>query len=222
MLVREYLQHTGLTKEQLSEILGHKTTSMVTKKFDVEMPVRWSRKLDLLDGTSTVLPSDEEDTEDLSATPDLNTGPVEVDPDYWDTPGRDSDQAPQYESGETVVGPQRIKLTTVEGYIKMVYGGAATIAKSRGDEIAADTINRYSDQFSEAWIEYIKSNPQFMEYLEKLMIGTPLGNLIGVHVIAVGSYVFARAAAREIGAAFAAEAANDNGASGNPSPDFVA
>jgi hypothetical protein len=216
MLVRDFLNASGLTKDQLADILGHKTTSMVTKKMDVEMPVRWGRKLEELDGVPLTAVG-EETTESFDARP-LNDPPTV---DEWENIGRDSDNDPLKPQGaETVVGPQRIKLTTVEGYITQIYSGAAYIAKSRGDDIAADTITRYSPQFAEAWIDYIKSDPRIMEYLEKMMIGTPLGNLIGIHVIAIGSYAFARIASREIAEALIRE--GEQGANFNGSDNFSA
>jgi len=209
MLVREYLYQSGLTKEQLSEILGHKTTSMVTKKMEVEMPKRWARLLDSKDGSPAVGETEPEfDARAHNPT------------DEWEDIGREFDGDPKpSDTSSTVVGPQRIKLGTVDKYIRDIYGGAAWICDSRGDDIAADVIRRYTPEFSEAWIEYIKSDPRIMEWLERLMVGTPLGNLIGVHVVAVGSYVFARAAARQIAESLRQESAVNGSAAeypGNP------
>lgn len=212
MLVRDYLNSSGLTKEQLADTLGLKTTSSVTKKMDAEMPKRWERLLDSLDDSPlTAVGGDSPESESEARSQN----------DDWERTGRDSDSAPNKPTdGETVVGPQRIKLATVEGYIQQIYGGAAYIATQRGDELAADVITRYSPEFSEAWVDYIKSDPRILEYLEKLMIGTPLGNLIGVHVIATGSYVFARVAARQVAAAYAADL-NGNGAGDETAADSV-
>lgn len=211
MLTREYLHQSGLNAVELSEILGHKTTSMITKKMDVEMPKRWVRLLDERDGTPTAVGSEpESDARTHTVTENGETD--------WEGEFRaaESPDPTKPDEAETVIGPQRIKLTTVEGYIAQIYGGAAYIAENRGDELAADVIRRYTPEFSEAWIEYIKSDPRLLEYLEKMMIGTPIGNLVGVHAIAIGSYVFARAAARQVATAYA----NDNGAAnestGNP------
>lgn len=211
MLVREFLHESGMTKEQMAEALGHKSTASVTKKMETEMPKRWARLLDDADSSSLSAVGDGE-AESTTSAPNLND-------DWEEVSGRDGDQTPHKpEDASPVVGPQRIKLTTVRGYIEQIYGGAAYIAENRGDEIAADTIRRYSPEFADAWINYIESDPRIMEYLERLMIGTPLGNLIGVHVIAAGSYVFARATAREIARAFAAEQASVNG-SGSQTAD---
>lgn len=199
MLTRDYLKQSGLTTFQLAEILGHKTTSMVTKKIDVEMPKRWERLLDLESNPPAVGLGDE--SEARSQNPDEEFRQGENDPHIPD-------------DGVRVIGPQKIRLDTVEGYIKQIYAGAGALARNRGDELAADVIDQYSPQFAEAWIDYIQSDPRFMEFLERLMIGTPLGNLIGVHVLAIGSYTFARVAARQLAGAYA-EAEFANNGSGN-------
>lgn len=203
MLTRDYLQQSGMSSVELSEILGHKTTSSITKKMDVEMPKRWVRLLDERDGATSAVGTNSND----GARTHIDSPPIgENGETDWEQEFRTEQDAPRIPGDtEPVVGPQRIKLSTVEGYIQQIYGGAAYIAESRGDELAADVIRRYSPEFSEAWIDYIRSDPRLLEYLEKMMIGTPIGNLIGVHVIAIGSYAFARAAAGQIATAYAEE-----------------
>lgn len=208
MKTSDYLHQSGMTPAQLAEILGHKTTSMVTKKMDVEMPKRWVRMLDSSDTATSAVGSDSESD---ARTHTNSDDEIKFSDEEFEDLFRKSDEPRMPEDTIPVVGPQRIKLTTVEGYIQQMYGGAAFLARSRGDDIAADVIERYSPEFAEAWINYIQSDPRVMQYLEKMMIGTPLGNLIGVHVIAIGSYVFARAAAREITARFSEQEPNYNG-----------
>lgn len=190
MLVRDYLQQSGLTTFQLAETLGHQTTASVTKKLDAEMPKRWARLLDLESDASAVVPDPEPDAR-------AHTGPPE------DEFRQNENDAHMPDDGVQVIGPQRIRLDTIEGYIQQIYGGAAALCRSRGDLLAGEVIDNYSPQFSEAWIDYIRSDPRILELLEKMMIGTPLGNLIGVHVIAVGSYTFARVAATQVARAYA-------------------
>lgn len=189
MLVRDYLQQSGLTTFQLAETLGHQTTASVTKKLDAEMPKRWARLLDLEDESSAVLSDSEPDARAHTTSEEKFRA-------------NDSDST-MPEDGVHVIGPQRIRLDTIEGYITQIYGGAAAICRGRGDVLASDVIEQYSPQFSEAWVDYIRSDPKIMEMLERLMIGTPLGNLIGVHVLAVGSYTFARIAANQVARAYA-------------------
>lgn len=208
MLTRDYLSQTGLTTFQLAEILGHKTTSMVTKKLDVDMPKRWERMLDLEDSSSAV------GTEPDSEARSHNEPPSEF------RQSEENNDPRMPDDGVEVVGPSRIRLDTIEGYITQIYGGAAALCTSRGDHLAAEVINNYSPQFAEAWVDYIRSDPRIMEFLERMMIGTPLGNLIGVHAIAVGSYTFARVAAKQVAAAY--ESAEVNGANHSTPVDSLA
>lgn len=208
MLVREYLHQSNTTKEQLAEFLGHQTTSSVTKKMDSEMPKRWVRLLDESDGLSLTAVGENEPDEDSEREPNINDGD-----NTWDNLGRESDNDPVRPDGANhVVGPKTIKLSTVEDYIGKIYSGAAYIARDKfNDELASDVIIQYSPEFAEAWIEYIKSDPRIMAYLEKMLVGTPLGNLIGVHVIAIGSYTIARIVARDISRSFAESVTGEHG-----------
>lgn len=210
MLTRDYLKQSGLTTFQLAEILGHQTTASVTKKMDVEMPKRWARLLDLESDSSAVGTDSETDARAHTLPLEDEFRQGESDPNIPD-------------DGVRVIGPQRIRLDTIEGYIKQIYGGAAALSRSRGDHLAGEVIDEYSPQFAEAWVDYIQSDPRIMELLERMMIGTPLGNLIGVHVIAIGSYTFARIAATQIARAYAeSEEFANNGASVDPSANSLA
>lgn len=206
MVTRDYLQQSGMSTVELSEILGHKTTSSITKKMDVEMPKRWVRLLDERDGATPAVGGDSESNARAHTTPPI----LEDGETDWEREFRTEQDAPTMPDGlDPVIGPQKIKLSTIEGYIQQIYGGAAYIAENRGDELAADVIRRYTPEFSEAWVDYIRSDPRLLAYLEKMMIGTPLGNLIGVHAIAIGSYTFAKIAARQIATAYTEESRVD-------------
>jgi hypothetical protein len=187
------------TERELADWLGYKTTSPITKKMDEELPARWARKLNELSdlGTSPEVAAKSGEGESSSEREPSFT---DKDLDEWISgETRESDASPRVENGGTeVIGPQKIKLTTIKGYVEMVYGGAETIARQRGDLIAAETIHRYTPEYSEAWIDYIRSDPRVVKWLETLMIGTPVGNLIGIHAISIGAYVLARATAKEI------------------------
>lgn len=201
MTVREYLSVANATEQDLANWLGFKTTTSIKKKLDEEMPPRWVRKLNDLSDLGT---SAEPAAESVDGESDSSADPTFTDKDLneWISgETRESDADPKIQGGGTeVIGPQKIKLTTIKGYVEMVYGGAETIARQRGDLIAAETIHRYTPEYSEAWMDYIKSDPRVVKWLETLMIGTPMGNLIGIHAISIGAYVLARATAKEIAA----------------------
>lgn len=202
MTVKEYLHMANLTTEGLSELLGYKGTTTVTKRMNEEMPERWVRKLDELSELGLVSeppPQSETVSEDSSERePKLSDEQIN---EWINSEGREADKDPnlnQVDSGNQVVGPHQIKLTTIKGYVEMIYSGAEGLARGRGDMIAAETIHQYSPEFVEAWMDYIKYDDRILKYLEQLQIGTPIGNLIGIHAISIGAYVVARVTAKEL------------------------
>lgn len=203
MKVKEYLYSADLTAERLAELLGYKTVGTVKRKLDDEMPVKWTRKLEELadlgikspeaDSPTAEKDSDEPSERESNLTDDAINA-------WISSEGRDEDKDPNISSFSTneVIGPQQIKLSTVKGYVGMVYDTAESLAASRGDLIAAETINRYKAEYVEAWMDYIKYDPRILKYLEMLNIGTPIGNLVGIHAISIGAYVLARVTAKEL------------------------
>jgi len=198
MLVKEYLYQSELTERQLADILGYKTTGPVEKRMEQELPSNWVEKIDnwVFEQEVDKIGKPEEKSSDQD--------------DWINTEGRADDKDPNIDnfSNVEVIGPQKIKLTTIQGYIEMIYGGAETIARARGDVIAAETISQYTPQYVEAWIDYIKYDERILKYLEMFQIGTPLGNLVGIHAISIGAYALARITAKELAAN---AAANGNG-----------
>jgi hypothetical protein len=212
MLVKEYLFSADLSAKQLSEMLGYKTVGTVTRKLDDEMPLKWTRKLEEMAESGTTIPNPDSPTgeEDSSGNPSERESKISDDDiNAWiSSEGREDDKDPNINninSGVEVIGPQQIKLTTIKGYVEMVYSTAESIAASRGDLIAAETISRYKPQYIEAWMDYIKYDPRILKYLEMLNIGTPIGNLVGIHAVSIGAYVLARVTARELARNIAAD-----------------
>ena len=206
MTVKEYLFTAGIDAARLAEILGYKSKATVTKRLDDEMHERWTRKLEEMSDLGIVPESAAETGEKSDDESERESKLTDEQINEWiANEGRADDKDPSLKnvqpSGNEVIGPQQIKLSTIEGYIKMVYGGAESLARSNGDMIAAEVIHKYTDEYTEAWIDYIKYDSRILKYLEMLQIGTPLGNLVGIHAISVGAYVLARVTAREIAAA---------------------
>lgn len=214
MKVREYLYRTEMDPEKLAELLGFKSSAVIFKRMDEELPKRWVRKLENLSelGMASSTPAATEEVNSDNESEARTQITDEQISDWISSDGRSEDKDPNINnvpgSGMEVIGPQKIKLTTIKGYIEMMYGGAESLARARGDLIAAETIHQYTPEYTEAWIDYIKYDERILKYLEALQIGTPLGNLIGVHAISVGAYVLARVTAKEIAAN---AAANGNG-----------
>ena len=65
------------------------------------------------------------------------------------------------------------------------------------DPLLADVIDEHAAQAGAAWAHWIESEPKVAALLQRLMIGTPLGEVIGVHVAIVFTYTVARAAYRD-------------------------
>lgn len=209
MKVKEYLYSANLDTSELANLLGYKTETPITRRLDEDMPERWVRKLEELSelGVAPTPAAGDGETPDDSSEREPKLSDEQIN-EWLNSQGRDDDANPNLKNvqpqNNEVIGPQQIKLATIEGYIKMVYGAAESLCRSRGDDIAAEVISKYTDQYSEAWIDYIKYDSRILQYLEALQIGTPLGNLIGIHAISIGAYTLARITAREIAAANAA------------------
>lgn len=224
MKVKEYLYTANLDSSELANLLGYKTETPILKRLDEELPERWVGKLEELAelGVAPKPAAGNGETSDDSSERQPNVSDEQIN-EWLNSEGRVEDQPPNVNKVETssneVIGPQQIKLATIEGYIKMVYGGAEALCRSRGDEIAAEVISKYTDQYAEAWIDYIKYDSRILQYLEMFQVGTPLGNLIGIHAISIGAYTLARITAREIAAAnAAAERARESEPDGTWSP----
>lgn len=94
--------------------------------------------------------------------------------------------------------PSQIDLSQVRGYVKMAYDMAGKAAGALGDPVAENVIAEHSDAAATAWEHYIASNPAAQEFFQRMLVGTPLGEVIFVHVSLVFSYTLARATAREL------------------------
>lgn len=212
MTVKEYLFTSDTTADELALLLGYKSTGTITRKLDDEMPVKWVRRLEELADSGVTLPQNDPPAEEEDKTEESSEREPKVTDDdinaWIGSEGRDWDKDPNINninSGTEVIGPQQIKIATVKGYIEMIYDTAESLAASRGDLIAAETIHRYKPEYVEAWMDYIKFDPRILKYLEMLNIGTPIGNLIGIHAVSIGAYVLARVTARELARNIAAE-----------------
>lgn len=183
------LRQQGLTQREISERLG-----------GVPIGTVWSWVKETPQG---------ERREAVVMTP-----PGEDDSGATPEPGRAEEMPPRPPPGARVVSPQPSDLdyASLEGHIAGLYKLAAKGVES-GDPALCMAIDRHADQAGHAWVVWIRSEPRVAELLRRLMIGTPLGEVIGVHVSIVFAYIFARDAVRRMAAAEAA-AADTNGATG--------
>jgi hypothetical protein len=124
------------------------------------------------------------------------------------TPG--ADEASEYrESDAAPVAPAdaprqtitpTIDYSAVAGYIEGAYRLASQMAVRQSDPLLAAVIDEHAAAAGVAWAHWVESEPKVAALLQRMMIGTPLGEVIGVHVGIVFSYTLARGAAREIAA----------------------
>lgn len=138
--------------------------------------------------------------------------------------GRDAEMPPQRPTEGRVVQlapqPGQIDFLALEGHIAGLYViGAKAVEGS--DPVLANVVHDHANKAGHAWVVWIKSEPRVLALIEKLQIGTPLGELIGVHVTIVFAYVFARDAARRMASAAAQAAAEQDGAASNATEDNV-
>lgn len=214
MTVQEYLDFSQLSEESFAERVGIKVGAVRLWK-SREMPPKWDAAIQNSVNAKPV------GLEELDRATDWE--PVGETP----TSGvRETEYTPQPPKDARIVAPPKaaVSLATVRGYIVMIYEGGARVARQTGDGLAAETIERYTPDFADAWVAYLESKPELIAWLSKLQVGTPFGNLVGVHVIAAGSYVLARQTAISMASRAAADAraAENNGqAFADSPPSFV-
>lgn len=114
----------------------------------------------------------------------------------------------------------------VAGYIEGAYKLAAQFAIGENDPMLAGIIYDNAPAAGLAWSHWIESEPKVAALLQRMMIGTPLGEVIGVHVAIVFAYVLARSAAKRVAADAAGngsgQAAQVDGSAGSATEDSLA
>ncbi len=120
--------------------------------------------------------------------------------DSDDGPVREADSAPRRPAEGTVFVPaaddgSTLNYGDVQQYISGIYRMGAKLS---GDEILMDVVNVHADEAAAAWADWIQSEPKVAAFLQKMMVGTPAGKLVYVHVSMGVGYAFARAAVADI------------------------
>lgn len=123
---------------------------------------------------------------------------------------RAADRRPSPTADAKQAPPPDLDYRELQDYISGFYKLAANITM-QSDAALGEAIVTHADAAGEAWAEWVKSEPKVAAMLQRLMIGTPLGKVIGVHVSIVIGYVFARQAQANIAAEAAAAAAAADG-----------
>jgi hypothetical protein len=202
MLVSEYLERYGLTEDDMAARLGlsaHGIKSYRTR----EMPPRWLATL----GSAPVV-VDEAPTDDSSPF---------VDNEGQEPRERTAQHTPHRPAGGTVVGPP-LDYSALAGYIEGAYklGGHTLGVK---DPVLGSAIEANAQAAGAAWAKWVRSEPKVAALLQRMMIGTPMGEVIGVHLSIAFAYFLARGAVRD---ARAAEAEAEYGSAEAAAEDLVA
>lgn len=100
-------------------------------------------------------------------------------------------------------GEAQLDFNAIGSYIEGAYRLSAKLARERGDALLASVIDEHASPAARAWVRWIQSEPKVAEMLRKLMVGTPAGEVIAIHVSIVFSYTLARGAASQLAAAAA-------------------
>lgn len=170
------LDRLGISNEELSARVGVKNATGKNRARPV--PRVWYGKLGL----------DEPGTLDEEAGAPI--GRDEERPPQA-PPGARRIKQPEPPSAEQLMLAQGIDYSEVEGLISAAYKGAAAVVAER-DPPLSSMIESHADEAARAWAEWIRSNPKAAAFLERMMVGTPFGKVISVHLgIGVG-YYFAR------------------------------
>lgn len=121
-------------------------------------------------------------------------------------PRRAHERAPRKPPGGKVgaaprpAGEVQLDFNAIKSYIEGAYKLGGKVAAERGDVLLGAVIDEHATAAARAWVRWIESEPKVAEMLRKLMVGTPAGEVIAIHVSIVFSYTLARGAAERIAA----------------------
>lgn len=130
-------------------------------------------------------------------------------------PTREHEQAPRRPAGARIGEVAELDYAKIGEYITGVYKLAGQTVRAN-DEALANAIDGHAEVAGDAWQKWIRSEPKVAAVLQRMMIGTPLGEVIGVHVSIVFAYVLARGALRDLERDRARAANGDSGPIGSP------
>jgi hypothetical protein len=212
--VAAFLEQHGLTQRGLADQLGFKNANTVGDRArkDLDIPETWYQKLSAAGYHIPEMDSDWAPPVDTDIGQQFRAGESEP---------RPPEGAPQ--AKPTYVG---IDYGQVSGYIEGVYKLTGEMAIQPYDPLLAECITAHAESAGKAWAKWIESEPKVAALLQRLMVGTPMGEVIGVHFAIVFAYIMGRQAAERIARdhaqRIAEEEAATNGGTGATAEDFVA
>lgn len=211
--VREYIGQAGMSVDDLADRLGMRPNA-VNLHIDRALPPRWEKIL-----TGEIAPGP------AKAKPKPEPEPIPV--NEGDIPeGREHDVPPSRpEGGRVETPPVALNYAALREHIEAGYTMVGAFV-ANSDPPLGEAIRGNAKKAGEAWAAWIQSEPKIAALLEKMMIATPLGEVIGVHIsIGIGYYIGRRAYAdameqRAAAANAQRESETANAFAGSP-PDFL-
>lgn len=202
--VRDYLEREGLTVEELAEQLDLAPSTVRRRVLAVDqtsrramMAKKWLFKL------GAELPDDayrQRDPDDGRLPGEENLEPGG---------GREWERTPQAPKGARVEKPPpAMDLSTFAGYVEGAYKLAGDAIGATDPALAA-AVDSHAEAAGKAWARWVESEPKVRALLERAMVGTPLGEVIGVHVAIAFAYFMSRKAMRQVVEQQAADDAAD-------------
>jgi len=223
--VKAFREQHGLSQKAMAGLLGSKHGNLVgeRERKDEDIPDHWIPKLEakgyrVSGGGGRARPTTPGATGVPTTPVDDEAGSTSYrDHDVPPTPPQDAPQAPP--------DLAQINYGQVAGYIEGAYVLAAKMLVEPADRVAAECITVHAGQAGVAWAKWIESEPKVAALLQRMMIGTPIGEVIGVHVAIVFAYVLARRASDQLASDTVGNGsgqAPQHGAPGEAAEDFVA
>lgn len=176
--VAEYLETHELSDEELAELVGVQVKTVQARKSerDRQIPASWLERIETGDREIG------------------KRGSRGGEPDG----GRAEETAPKPPPGARIVEPEPspiegVDFTALAGYIEGAYKlGAAAVAGT--DPALSAAVDSHAAQAGQAWAHWVESEPKVAALIQRMMIGTPLGEVIAVHVGIGFAYFLSRSA----------------------------
>lgn len=190
--VEQFLQEKGWSPDELAARIGRKVQTverrMRGEKGDTTMPESWLQALSLAeqahgDGLETNGTGGR-----ASETPPSRPEGAQVRPD-----------------ADPVFPGSTLDFASVKEAVTSIYATAGELV-APSDAALGGALIQYAEPAGAAWARWAAANPRLAAWLEKMMVGTPAGEVIGVHVGIAFAYFMARSAeSQRIRAAAAAD-----------------
>lgn len=183
MTIRELRDRYGVTSEELAELVGVEPDRIVRNP---------SKKVNMAWTETLVAAGLDPQAEAETPEPELDGEPPA---------GIGADRPPRAPDDARIhvhVPPRAPSFDSslLADHIEGIYRVAAHAVGTSDPSLEA-AIAEHAAKAGVAWARWVESEPKVQALLARLMVGTPMGEVIGVHVSIVFAYVVARSVERE-------------------------